>query len=163
DVALERLVEDHHQHPVRPEAALVGEAQVGEPVQADGGLAAAGTALDDDQAAVRRGDELELARIDQRRDLGEEAVLATVAVPPDAELARLVVLLGAHRRALAAREPARALAGAEPGAVAAADERALRRADALELPAVDRDGAAGEDLAVHLAPAELLVVFVAFF
>ena len=51
---------------------VVGE--VGEAVQADRGLAAAGAALDDDHAGVARGDEIELARIDQRGDLGQVAV-----------------------------------------------------------------------------------------
>ncbi len=43
-------------------------------MQADGRLAAAGAPLDDDHAGVARGDEVELARIDERGDLGEMAV-----------------------------------------------------------------------------------------
>ena len=88
DVAGERLVEDHHQHAVGAEALglLVGE--VRQAVQTDGGLAAAGAALDHHEARARARDQLELTRVDQRGDLGQVLVLAPLAVAADAELAR---------------------------------------------------------------------------
>ena len=45
--------------------------EVGEAVQAHRGLAAARAALDDDDAGAVGRDELELAWIDERRDLGQ--------------------------------------------------------------------------------------------
>ena len=106
------------------------------PVQADGRLAAAGAALDDDHAGVGRGDELELARIDERGDLGQVAI--EPLAPPGA---------GAQHAALArgrrARCPARRRArsrGSSMRAPAPPSRRArspLRAGDAHELALVD--------------------------
>ena len=70
----QRALVDDHQHLLRAEAARIGERQVGDAVQADGGLAAARRSLDRDQARRRLRDQLELARIDQRRDGGQVAI-----------------------------------------------------------------------------------------
>ncbi len=163
DVADERVVEDDHQHLVGPEAAAVLEGQVGQPVQADGGLAAAGAALDDHQARGRLADQLELARVDQRGDLAEGLVLAAlVGVGADAE-GRLVVLLRTHRRALATAELGGAGPGPTPGAVELADEGPLGRADPLEPALTDAQRAPNEHVALDLAVAEEFVVVVALF
>ena len=50
DVVDERLVRDHDQHPVGPEALRIGERQVRDAVQAHRGLAAAGAPLNGHQA-----------------------------------------------------------------------------------------------------------------
>jgi hypothetical protein len=168
DVADERVVEDDDEHPVGPEALGILEREVREPVEADRRLAAARAALDDDEARVGPRDELELARIDEGGDLRQVPVLAPL--DPRAELAarlpqrrRAVVAFGPHRRALAAREARRGLAGALPLTVDAAHEDALRRADAAQEARADRERAPREHLAVHVAAAEVLLVDVALF
>jgi hypothetical protein len=56
------------------ELARVRVGEVREAVQPDGGLAAARAALDDDDARGARRDELELPRVDERRDLWQVAI-----------------------------------------------------------------------------------------
>ncbi len=102
NVAREGVVEDDHQHLVGAEALAVLEHQIGEPVEADGGLAASGAALDDHQAARRLADELELPRVDERGDLAERLVLDVLVRIHRPELADRVMLLRTHRRALPA-------------------------------------------------------------
>ena len=159
DVASERRVEDDDQHLVDLEALRVLVGEVREAVQADGRLAGARAALDDDEAGGRLRDQLELPRIDQRRDLGEELVRAPVAVAPDTELAGAVIVVGAIGRARAAAEP-RARARALP-LLAALEERALRRDDPAQRALDDREAAARQHVAVHLFAAEILLVVVA--
>src|SRR4051794_3251827 len=67
------------------------EAEEGDPVERHGGLARARAALDHDQAARRRGDELELRGIDERGDLGEVLVGARHRAGVDAERAVAVL------------------------------------------------------------------------
>ena len=52
----------------------VGEGQIGQAMKPDGRLAAARAALNDHDAGIARGDEIELARIDERRDLWQVAI-----------------------------------------------------------------------------------------
>ena len=130
-------------------------------MQPDRGLAAAGAALNHDQARVRPGDELELARIDERGDLAQVLVLGRFVA--EAEPAGAMVLLGAQRRARAAGEAVAAHVGAPKAARSRAHEGALRRADAAQHAVGDGDAAAREDHARDLAIAEDLVVVVALF
>ncbi|MES1208808.1 MAG: hypothetical protein ABUS79_22960 [Pseudomonadota bacterium] len=83
----QRALIDDDQHLVGAEPARIGERQVGDPVQADRGLAAAGGPLDGDQPGRRLRDQLELARIDQRRDGRQVAVGAAGAAVVEPQLA----------------------------------------------------------------------------
>src|SRR4029079_3993226 len=69
DVTSQRLVEHDDQHSVGSKAARVVVGEVGEAMEADRRFAAAGAALDYDQSGIGPRDELELPRIDERRDL----------------------------------------------------------------------------------------------
>ena len=59
----------HDHHARGRKLVRIGEGQIGQAMKADGRLAAARPALNDHDAGIARGDEIELARIDQRRDL----------------------------------------------------------------------------------------------
>ena len=141
---------------------LVGE--VGDAVQRDGGLARAGGAADRDEARRGPRDQRELLGVDQARDVGEALVGAARAAarigaePPLPALARGV---DAQRRALAAREARRLARDLQPAAVRVGDEAPLRRVDARERGAADRDGAPRHHLAGHDAAADLLLVVLA--
>ncbi len=133
----QRALVDDHQHLLRAEAARVGEGQVGDAVQADGGLAAARRSLHHDQARRRLGDQLELARIDQRRDGGQMAI-----GPPRARRRRSPSLPRIAGGAAAVAAPARALAArARPRAL---PSRAICR---LRLPRRDLAPLAGAQVA----------------
>ena len=160
DVPRQRGVEDHDQHAVGAESSRVLEIQVRQTVQRDGGLAAAGAALDHHQARVCRGDQLELPPVDQRGDLFEVFVLDQV-VAADAKLARSVVLSGAGCRALTAVQLERVGAQVPPRTGLRANEGALRRADAAERTFHDAEASSSHDLAGDLASAKDLVVAVA--
>jgi hypothetical protein len=69
DVAQERRVGADDEHHAPGETLALGVEQVGGPVQRDGGLAGAGAALDDEDAAVRGADDLVLFRLDGRDDV----------------------------------------------------------------------------------------------
>ncbi len=121
DVAEEGPVRAQHQHAVPAEAAAVRVEQVGGPVQADGGLAGAGRALDADRGVQLGAYEIVLLGLDRGDDVAHRAD----AGPLD---------LGGEQRApalLAAREPF----------VLEARQRAVRPA---ETPAYgDTEGVAG--------------------
>src|SRR5690606_3939446 len=107
------------------EAPLVFEGQVGQAVEAYGGLAAAGASLDHHQARAGARDELELPRIDQRGNLRQVLLLAPIRLESDAELAGAVVLLRPHRRALPATQARRAVTRAVPHPGGIPNERPL--------------------------------------
>src|SRR5690606_11142017 len=142
NVAGEGLVEDHHQHLVGTEAALVLERQVGEAVQADGRLAATSATLNHHQTRVRAGDELELPAVDQRGDFLEVFVVRVCQGVPHAELAEGPGgLVGTYRAPLPTMQPRRCVVEAEPAALLAAGERPLRSMDAAQLALGDGDAA----------------------
>ncbi len=145
DVARQRHRRDDDEHLLRREAVRVGEGQVRDAVQRDGGLAAPGAALDEDQAARRRGDEVELLAIDERGDLGEVLVGARHRPGVDAE--PLLLSPRGHRRrpGRPRGDPLPALqhgpdvaGGLVPLAARVADEGALRTADPAQAPLHDR-------------------------
>src|SRR5690554_5996897 len=162
DIAHERVVKDDDEHPVGPEGLRILKVEIGEAVKADGGLSATRAALDDDEPARRLRDELELLGVDERRDLGEAFILASVAFA-DAERAGLMKIFWPCRRALAALERIGARRRLGPLAIAPLHEDALRRLDALEHAALDRERALHEHLALDLARAEFLLIFIALF
>jgi hypothetical protein len=132
-------------------------------VQRHGGLARAGAALDDDDAARRLGDELELLLVDQRGDLGQRLVGPRGAVV-DAERA-LGAGGGGGARCLAhaAVQDRRELTDRlHPGAARVLQVGALRRADPAEIAARDRYVAADLDDAFDPPTGDLLLVVVAF-
>ncbi|MFT3774212.1 MAG: hypothetical protein QM820_53295 [Minicystis sp.] len=159
DVRAERRAADDDQHLVRREAVARVVVEERHAVDADGRLAAAGAALDDDDAGVGPRDEIELPRIEERRDLREMPVLLGGEARAHAE--RALHVLRADGRAL----PAGQLGGGDADrlpSLVGADDRALRRGDAAELALVDGDGAPDEHLALDLALAEGLLVLRAF-
>src|SRR5688572_7654662 len=93
-------------------------------MQANRRLAAAGAALDHDQAGVGLRDELELTRIDERGDLAQVLVVTvrqrTAYAEPSA------TALGASGRALSAAEAELAFVEADPAVLARMRELALR-------------------------------------
>jgi hypothetical protein len=128
-------------------------------VHADGRLAAARAALDDHDARVGPRDELELARIEQRGDLGQVAVF--LGRERRARAQRAAHVLGPHGLALAPRELHRAPLEPAPAALAP-HEDALRGRDAQQRALVDGDRAARQHRALDLALAEGLLVLRAF-
>ena len=164
DVAHERLRRHDEQRVLRAEPLAVLEVQERDAVQRDRGLAAARAALDHDDAAARLRDQLELLLVDQRRDLGERLVSAHRAVV-HAELAlRAAGRDRARGLAHAAVEHGRELTDRlHPAAARVLEERALRRADAAEVAARDRDVPPRVDDAVHAAAGDLFLVVVALF
>lgn len=169
DVLGERLALHHHCHLLGAEDVGVLEVQVGRAVQGDGGLAGARAPLEDHDAAVRRGDELELLRVDEGGDLLEVLVLAERLVVDHAEAARLKGHRGLMGRGRAnghsgsALQGGHALVGEAQPSVAAPDERAGGPGDPAELAVDDAHRAAGLDHPLHRAPPEVLVVVVALF
>ena len=123
DVRAERGAADDDEHLVGREAVARVEVEERHPVDADGRLAAAGAALDDDDARVGPRDEIELPRVEERGDLGQVPVLARGEARAHAERARHVARAAwpcpGRRRA---RSPARPSAF-QPGR-RAADEGA---------------------------------------
>ncbi len=138
----------------RRELVGKGKRQVPEPVQADGGLAAAGAPLDDDHAGVARRDEVELARIDQRGDLGQVPV---ERLPSDGSGAQLSAL-GADGGLLSAGQLVRRQIGPRPFPVRAAGPDALRAGHAAQDAAFDGQDPARHDLPLDVAIAEALFV-----
>jgi hypothetical protein len=150
-------VRDHRQPP-RGKIARVRVREVGEAVQTDGGLAAARPTLDDDDARTARGDDVELARIDQRRDLGQVAVQRLAAGRRGTQHAAR----GAGSGVLAASERGLGQVGALPRAMSArARPDALRAGDAQEHAVFDRQRAPRDDIALDVALAETLLVVAA--
>ena len=73
DVPQERRVGADDQHALALEGETIGVEQVGRPVQGDGGLAGARTALDDQDARQRTPDDLVLLPLDRRHDVAHAA------------------------------------------------------------------------------------------
>src|SRR5258706_7006096 len=88
-------------------------------------------------------------------------VLSDRAIVVGAEPTHRLVMRRSGRAALATFELT-TCAQADPVTVRSTQERALDRGDASQLTTADRQTAAREDLALDHAPAELLVVVVAF-
>src|SRR6185369_4854502 len=153
--------ENDHQHAIGTEAARVVECQISQAVQPDRRLAAAGAALNHDQARVGAGDQFELAAVDERGDLFE--VLVVAALLAHAEPARAVMLSRSRRGACPASQLAAVVLQAGPLAISAARERALRSAHAAQRGIDDGQTSAGDDGPGHLAVAEHLVVVVPLF
>jgi hypothetical protein len=100
--------------------------------------------LDDDDAGVACGDDVELPRIEQRGDLGEVAVQRLAAGGRGAQHAARRT----RRRVLAARERVRRQVGALPGRRAVRPPpHTLRARDAQEHAVLDGQRAAGDDVA----------------
>jgi hypothetical protein len=152
-----RALRDHH-HALGRETIGEGETQIGQAVQPDSGLAAARAALNDDHARVRGGHDVELARVDERRDLGQ------VPVEPLLVLARRsqhsAAGNGPGRGSFAARQLAQGRVREVPsvGAVLvrclALDPNPLRTGDTKQLPILDGDCAPDQDVALDLALAK---------
>jgi hypothetical protein len=158
DVLDQGLVEDHDEHLHRREAALVLVGEVGDAVQRDGRLAGARAALDQHDAGVRLGDQVELLLVDERGDLLEVLVGARlVVVAVDAELTG-----GDPRRAAdaALEQGLRRADGVVPAAAAVAHEGPLRGRHPAELGVHHADRAADEHAALEAAGVELLLVLV---
>nr|MBK7064193.1 hypothetical protein [Deltaproteobacteria bacterium] len=114
---------------------------------------------------MRPGDELELTRVDERRDLRE--VLVLPALGPDAQatlglrrLAALVLRRGPHRAELSALELRRVHRRALPALLVLVEDP-LRSDHPLERAAADHHRAADGDGALQGLAAELLLVLVA--
>jgi len=133
-------------------------------MECDGRLARARATLDHDEAAARLRDQLELLLVDQRGDLGQRLLGARGAVM-HAERALLARRDDRPRRlAHAAVEDRRDLSDRlDPRAARRLEVRALRRADAAQVAARDRDVAPRFDDAFDAPPGDLLFVVVAFF
>ena len=98
--------------------------------------------------------------VDESGDIGQALVgAAPVAgqVGSEPALVALAGAMGTQRLTLAARHAGRLAACGTPAGIFAG-ERAFRCVDALELTALDGDGAAGDDLPFDHAAAELLLV-----
>src|SRR5690606_12253807 len=126
------FVEDNDQHLVRAETMGVVKREVGEAMQTDRGLSAAGSALNHHKTRVGLRDELELARVDERRDLFEVLVLVASDDLAYAEFSA-GGCIGPNCCSLAALEAERAVIEANPAVLAAMGEVALGAADAPEL------------------------------
>ena len=137
DVSDQRVVEDDDEHLVGAEPLRILECQVREPVEPDGGLAATGTALNDDEPRRGLADQLELPGVDERRDLGEVLVFSQILVA-DPELPGTMMGLGTHGSPLPARELGREISHPPPQVLARTSEGPLRRPDPPELAACDR-------------------------
>ncbi len=162
NIASQRLVEDDNEHPIGPKATLVLECKVSEPVQPNRRLAAAGSSLNDDQARVRPGDELELTLVDEGSDFTKMFVLHGQHVVPNAELARARRRLGASGHALPATELGLRGVEPQPATLLAVREGALRRVDALQTSFGDGHAAPNQQVSADLAFTEHFVVLVPF-
>ena len=160
-IGRERPLVNDHQHPLGAEAARVREREIGDPVQADGGLAAARRPCIAIRPDDRLRDQLELARIDQRGDRGQVAIGPARAGVVEAERPR--VAGGAAAAAAPVSAPRRAGTTTTRAAVArdlqaglsrrhlapfaganVAREGALRGGDPAQVGVDDRDRAARE-------------------
>jgi len=129
-------------------------------MHADGRLAAARAALNDDDARVRPRDELELTRVEQGCDLGQMTIFFGRERRARAE--RAFHVLRTNRLALSTRKLGRATVEPAPPTLGP-HEDALRRSDSIQITLVDGDRSPREDLALDLAITKRLLVFSALF
>ena len=134
-------------------------------MQADGGLAAARATLDDHHARLSRGHDLELAWVDQGRDLGQVAIQALLVLARRAQ--HPAAGNGARGHRLAARQLAQGHIRAPPERPRrirgrpSLDPDPLRASDAQQFRFLNRDRAAEQDIAFHRAIAEGFLVVAA--
>ena len=139
-------------------------------MQRDGGFARAGAALNDDDAAVRMRDQLELFFIDEGGNFGQRFVGAdrTATVHAEFSLGILDVFLRHHRGArcgaLTAMQHRRELADRfDPLAARIFNERALRCTDAAQVALEDADIATRLHHAFGATTRDFFLVIVALF
>ena len=123
-------------------------------MQADGGLAASRRALHNDGSRGRPADELELARVDERGDGRQEAVLAPAAVAFETE-SRAYQRRLPRGRCAQAQLPGTYRSPAWIGGIASEDP--LRRGHAPQFRIDDGHRPAGKDLALDLPFAQPLL------
>jgi hypothetical protein len=155
DVACERGAGRHDAHAFRDVALRVLKVQPGGPVQADGRLAGARAAANDDHARAFRRDGGELCAVDEGGDLGEVVVHPSRLGP-----AQLRCTQG---RARAAGQATDLDGDRPPGVVRQAHPLLLSDADPHEPAALHGDRAARLDHPGADVAAEVLLVLVTLF
>ena len=155
--------EDHEQGLAAVHLGVV-VGQVGDAVQGHGGLAGPRRAADHHEARRRAGDQIELLGVDQARDVRQPLVPPPAVareIGPQAPAGGRPHVVQPHRGPLPPRQARRLGSDQAPavGGLGIEGEGALGRVDAVELSAVDGDGAAGRHLPdVDLATQLLLVL-----
>ena len=107
----EARLRDSDLQPLRPEALLIPEAQGGEPVQGDGGLAAARAAEHQERLGLVGVDDLKLDPVEERRDVGRLEPARPADAQPELATLRGPRPAGQRRQGLGVQGDPRGRAG----------------------------------------------------